>query len=151
MRPSRFIAGFAWAIFWSLIALKSGQEGSLPGLDLLDAPQQENLYLVPISYWIAMAFVVLAPIYSLWFPSRFSIRLGVVGQIPLIVAAYRIWWFPLYSFLIISPVILWINAAHTQWQILKGTYVTGASGDLEGTPWDEDRSHIRGSSMHKSD
>ena len=133
----------------------SWQNGSLPGFDLIGNHEREKQYLVTAGYWFALAYVVVMPMLNLYFPGRASILLGVIAQIPLIVVAYRLWWIPLVAMGIAPLVILWINAAHSQWQILNGTVgsmdQSGRANDLEGTPWSDDPSHIRGKSSHKSD
>jgi hypothetical protein len=155
MRPSQLIFLIYWMIFWSLVALMNWQNGSLPGLDSFGNHEREEQHLVTVGYWSTLAYVVFMPLFTLRFPSRTSIVLGAVAQIPLILVAYRLWWLPIIAMGIAPLVILWINAAHSQWQILNGTYVSidqsGGASDVEGTPWSKDPSHIRGKTSHKSD
>ena len=131
------------------------QNGSLPGLDLFGTHEREEQHLVTVGYGATLAYVVFMPLFTLRFPGRTSIVLGAVAQIPLILVASRLWWIPIISMGIAPLFILWINAAHSKWQILNGTYVSidqsGGSSDVEGTPCSDDPSHIRGRSSHKSD
>ena len=142
-------------MFWSLVSLMSWQNGSLPGFDFFGTHERENQHLVTTGYWFTLAYVVFMPWVTLWFPNRVHIALGAIAQIPLILVAYRLLWLPIIAMGIAPLVILWINATHSQWQILNGTSVSidqsADSSDVEGTPWSENPGHIRGKSSHKSE
>jgi hypothetical protein len=112
-------------IFWSWVTLQSLQNGSLPGFDSFGIHKGEKQHMVIAGYWSCLAYVAFMPLFSLWLPSRTSIVLGVIAQIPLIAVACRLWWIPIIAMGIAPLVILWINAAHSQWQILNGTHPSG--------------------------
>lgn len=107
------------------------------------SPETINWNQIVMAIFAVVGCVI--PIISLWLQSRVLVVIASIGIAPIFIVGVLCMMVPLLGLAILIPVLLWANAAHSQWLLLKnGGRSTSTTSDLEGTPWENDPGHTSG-------